>query len=234
VSLSKLKNAENLLDFFRLPMSRQAYNELLELQPYLANIALSSENEKDSWSFIWGQQNYSSSKYYNLQFSSIQPNRTVVWIWETKCVPKIKFFAWLLLNDRLNTRNMLRRRNKVLVDGYNCVLCHEGAEETLEHLFFDCPSATCRWLALGINWATNSNVHQKIYIARQAFVEPFFMEIFLIGAWCIWNERNDLIFNKKQPSLASWMDSFKLLVYNHFCRIKSSFHISLLSWLSTL
>jgi hypothetical protein len=129
---------------------------------------------------------------------------------------------------------MLRRRNKVLVDGYNCVLCHEGAEETLEHLFFDCPSAACRWLALGINWATNSNVHQKIYIARQAFVEPFFMEIFLIGAWCIWNERNDLIFNKKQPSLASWMDSFKLLVYNHFCRIKSSFHISLLSWLSTL
>jgi hypothetical protein len=144
VSLSKIKNAENLLDFFRLPMSRQAYNELLELQHYLANIALSSENEKDSWSFIWGQQKYSSSKYYNFQFSSIQPNRTVVWIWETKCVPKIKFFAWLLLNDRLNTRNILRRRNKVLEDGYNCVLCHEEAEETLVHLFFDCPSATCR------------------------------------------------------------------------------------------
>jgi hypothetical protein len=35
-------------------------------------------NEKDSWSFIWGQQKYSSSKYYNLQFSTIQPNRTVV------------------------------------------------------------------------------------------------------------------------------------------------------------
>jgi hypothetical protein len=234
VSLSKIKNAENLLDFFRLPMSRQAYNEFLELQHYLANIALSSENEKDSWSFIWGQQKYSSSKYYNFQFSSIQPNRTVVWIWETKCVPKIKFFAWLLLNDRLNTRNILKRRNKVLEDGYNCVLCHEEVEETLVHLFFDCPSATCRWLALGINWATNSNVHQKIYIARQAFVEPFFMEIFLIGAWCIWNERNDLIFNKKQPSLASWKDSFKLLVYNHFCRIKSNFHFSLLSWLSTI
>jgi hypothetical protein len=90
-------------------------------------------------------------------------------------VPKIKFFAWLLLNDRLNTRNILRRRNKVLEDGYNCVLCHEEVEETLEHLFFDCPSATCRWLALGINWASNANVHQKIYIARQAFSKPFFM-----------------------------------------------------------
>jgi hypothetical protein len=117
VSLSKLKNAENLLDFFRLPMTRQAYNEFLELQHCLTNIALNSGNEKDSWSFIWGQQKFSSSKYYNLQFSTIQPNRTIVWIWETKCVPKIKFFAWLLLNDRLNTRNILRRRNKVLEDG---------------------------------------------------------------------------------------------------------------------
>jgi hypothetical protein len=59
-------------------MSRQAYNEFLELQHYLANTALSSGNEKDSWSFIWGQHKYSSSKYYNLQFSTIQPNRTVV------------------------------------------------------------------------------------------------------------------------------------------------------------
>jgi hypothetical protein len=38
VSLSKLKNAENLLDFFRLPMSRQAYNGFLELQHYLAKL----------------------------------------------------------------------------------------------------------------------------------------------------------------------------------------------------
>jgi hypothetical protein len=66
VSLSKLKNAENLLDFFRLPMTRQAYNEFLELQHCLTNIALNSGNEKDSWSFIWGQQKYSSSKSYNL------------------------------------------------------------------------------------------------------------------------------------------------------------------------
>lgn len=55
----------------------------------------------------------SSSKYYQQQFGHEQSPLTVVWIWKTKCVPKIKFFAWLLLNDRLNTRNMLRRRRNI-------------------------------------------------------------------------------------------------------------------------
>jgi hypothetical protein len=26
-------------------------------------------------------------------------------------------------------------------------------------------------------------------------MQPFFMEIVMIGAWCIWKERNDFIFN---------------------------------------
>jgi len=136
VSLWKLRQSANLIDCFRIPMSRQAYNELLELEQVLASMPYTASEEKDSWSFIWGQQRYSSSKYYRYQFRSIQPHKALIWIWKTKCVPKIKFFTWLLLNDRLNTKNMLRRRNKFLEEGYNCVLCQEGVEETSEHLFF--------------------------------------------------------------------------------------------------
>jgi len=110
------------------------------LQPVLPDV-------NDCWSFIWGYQKYTSNKYYQYQFSSLQPHRSIIWIWKTKCIPKIKFFAWLLLNDRLNTRDMLRRKNKFLEEGYNCVLCPNSMEETIEHLFFDCPSATSRWFA---------------------------------------------------------------------------------------
>jgi len=45
---------------------------------------------------------------------------------------------------------MLRRRNKVLEEGYNCVLCADSLEETIEHLFFDCPSTSVRWFSVGI------------------------------------------------------------------------------------
>lgn len=150
ISLWKLRNAEPLLDYFRIPMTRQAYNEFLELQNELSEMPPAVLDENDRWVFIWGHQSYSSSKFYQYQFRSLQPHRSITWIWKTKCVPKIKFFAWLLLNDRLNTRNILRRRKKFLEEGYNCVLCQDGVEETIEHLFFDCPLAVSRWYALGI------------------------------------------------------------------------------------
>jgi hypothetical protein len=88
----------------------------------------------------------------------------------------------------------LRRRRKFLEDGYTCVLCPKDVEESDEHLSFDCHSAACRWFALGITWNDHLNIHQKIQAAKVDFAQPFFMEIFMICAWCIWNERNDLIF----------------------------------------
>jgi hypothetical protein len=30
--------------------------------------------------------------------------------------------------------------------------------------------------------------------AHLDFGQPFFMEIFLMGAWCLWNQWNDVIF----------------------------------------
>jgi hypothetical protein len=47
---------------------------------------------------------------------------TILWIWKSKCILRVKFFAWLLLNYRLNNKNILRRRRKFLEDGYTCVL----------------------------------------------------------------------------------------------------------------
>jgi len=147
---------------------------------------------------------------------------------------RIKFFSWLLLNDRLNTRNMLRRCNKFLEEGYNCVLCQNSMEETLEHLFFDCPSAVSRWFALGITWDKEANIHEKLQIAKQGFGQPFFMEIFMIGAWCIWNERNAFIFNGKVPNFISWKAAFKKEVTAHLFKIKQCLHQSVLLWLDAL
>lgn len=165
--------------------------------------------------------------------SSIVTPQPIRWIWKSKCVPGIKFFAWLLLNDRLNTRNILRRK-KFLQEGYNCVLCQDSVEETVEHLFFDCPAAVSRWFALGITWADSVDIYQKLIIAREAFPHSFFMEIFMISAHCIWVERNAFIFEAKAPSLSSWKAAFKREVIIHLYRIKPSLHSSVRAWLQSL
>jgi hypothetical protein len=129
---------------------------------------------------------------------------------------------------------MLRRRHKFLEEGYSCVLCQNGMEETIEHLFFDCPSAAARWFVLGIVWDENPSIHEKLYLAKGEFQYPFFIEIFLIGAWCLWNERNAFIFNGEIPRIGSWKTTFKKEVSDHLFRIKQSLHQSVLLWLDAL
>jgi hypothetical protein len=87
-------------------------------------------------------------------------------------------------------------------------MCSEHREETTFHLFFSCRFSKECWNHLGFNWNLASNFHQMMAQARQQWSNPFFMAFFLLGAWLIWKQRNDLIFNNKRPSLASWKRGF--------------------------
>jgi len=71
-------------------------------------------------------------------------------------------------------------------------------------------------------------------LLSKGFHFPFFMEVVMIGAWCIWNERNALIFNGKPPNLSAWKTAFKKEVVDHLCRINSSLHASIRSWRNAL
>jgi hypothetical protein len=55
------------------------------------------------------------------------------WMWKSFVHGRHKLFFWLLLHGRLNTRNLLKRKNMNLQD-YNYVLCSRREEEDLMHL----------------------------------------------------------------------------------------------------
>ena len=55
------------------------------------------------------------------------------WIWKSCCQSKQKFFFWLLLYDRLNTRDLMARKNFYVEDN-SCVLCPNEANEFRMHL----------------------------------------------------------------------------------------------------
>jgi hypothetical protein len=98
------------------------------------------EDAEDHWQPVCGAD-FTSKKFYEYAFNTIEAHPIFRSIWKLKCTAGVKFFAWLLLVDRLNTKIMLTRRH-IQVDNDNlCVICSTGAEETIEHLFFTCPFA---------------------------------------------------------------------------------------------
>jgi hypothetical protein len=157
-----------------------------------------------------------------------------LWIWESRCSNKLKVFTWLLLMDRLNTRNILKRKNfKVRGDNYNCALCQLQREETAFHLFFNCPFSQDCWRHLNIQWNYQINFFATFQQARDLHGSPFFMEVFIIAAWQIWKQRNNFIFNRGRPSFLGWKKEFcaeALLQANRFSEEKSTLFSSLVNY----
>jgi hypothetical protein len=115
------------------------------------------------------------------------------WLWKSSCQHKHKAFFWLLRQDRLSTRNILRRKNFHL-PSYACVLCVHNQEETMEHLFLQCDLARECWALIGLAVSNFPNPYQIFEDFRSQLNVSFFMEIVIIMSWSIWAVRNDVIF----------------------------------------
>jgi hypothetical protein len=98
----------------------------------MAGIALDDSN--DVWTYIGGATRFKSSTAYKKLIGHQEIDPAFRWLWRSFCQPKHKVFCWLLLKDRLSTRNILRRKHMAL-DSYNCEICSMMVEETAEHLF---------------------------------------------------------------------------------------------------
>ena len=140
-SVMNIMTAPDLVCVINLTLPQLAYEELLNMHDLISNIVY-VPNSDDRWTFIWGNDKYSSRKLYSLAFFTVQTPITFSLPWKCQCTPRIKVFAWLMLVDRLNTRVMLRRRNFNIQAGVTCVLCASGLEEDIDHLLFDCSFAT--------------------------------------------------------------------------------------------
>jgi hypothetical protein len=91
----------------------------------------------------------------------------------------IESFFWLLLQNRLNTGAMLRRRQMQL-DSYNCELCLRQNEETLQHLFLRCSFANNCCLHIGAIVPTWLKPERATKHIKRALGVPFATEITMI------------------------------------------------------
>ncbi|GJM91631.1 hypothetical protein PR202_ga08027 [Eleusine coracana subsp. coracana] len=128
-------------------------------------------------------------------------------MWKSCCKSRIKFFFWLLLRDRINTRNLLRRKTRTL-DFYNCELCAQDVEETLLHLFFECSFSQNCWHYLGIHRNLNLQPDAMLLQARENFQSRIFREILMVACWTLWCYRNRVIFDEAPTSFGAWKHLF--------------------------
>ena len=231
MSAAEVYGHPDMLSLFYLPLSEQAFEEFQELSAKMELGPLSLEN--DRWIYSWGTQ-FSAAQYYKHVHQHQDTLPMFKWIWSSSCMLKFKFFAWLLLSDRLNTKDLLQRRHWQVTEDYSCVLCVRNLHEDRMHLFFECQFSQRVWSYLQIDWFSSSDVQTAASAARVGFNKPFFMEVVILACWNIWKQRNGKIFEARRPSFAAWKRDFvhDLSLLGH--RIKYKYHSALMAWIGSL
>lgn len=112
--------------------------------------------------------------------------------------PKHKSFFWLLLQNRLNTRGTMRRRN-VFFESYTCDMYIVQKEETLRHLFIQCNFARNCWNSIGINIPRHLTLKQLIRWLRRKLQVPFHMDAIILMSWSICTTRKKMDFLANRP-----------------------------------
>ncbi|CAM0954816.1 unnamed protein product [Alopecurus aequalis] len=123
-------------------------------------------------------------------------------VWQNFAPSKVKFFAWLLVQGRIQCRANLLHKKIIEAADSGCAICGADAENT-DHIVFSCPFARTFWEAIG-----SPRVHAADEGARSCPLPPAAPEttastLRLLCLWHPWKHRNGVVFNRNSPSLSS-------------------------------
>lgn len=110
----------HLLNTVHLPLSAEAHGQFAQLQEILQQI--DNPQPQDIWVYSWGNPIFSASKTYKTLIGERGAQPIHSWLWRSKCQNKHKVFFWLLIKDRVNTKDVLSRRSMVL-ESTTCEMC---------------------------------------------------------------------------------------------------------------
>jgi hypothetical protein len=103
-----------------MTLSQQAFQEFELLEDICHNVVTTiQEGNQYGWSYICGNNEFSSQKAYKAMIGYQIPPQHFTWLWASSCQAKHKLFFWLLLHDMLTTTNLFRRKHFHL-QSYRC------------------------------------------------------------------------------------------------------------------
>jgi hypothetical protein len=218
---------------WNIPLSDAEEQHLNTLKDLLVGISL-QHGSSDRWRWIPDRIGiFSVKSCYSLlldqrQIEGVEPDRleAIKKLWKNDVPSKVLIFAWRLLLDRLPTRSALHRRGILLnQNDLHCVFCTHLSEE-VSHLFFHCPFSKGVWDSVS-NWigkSVSSNLAGYDHFTR--FGQLFRHQkkgrinhlIWLATTWCIWNLRNQVVFNGATPDASTLFEDIKFYSWLWFSR----------------
>jgi len=148
---------------------------------------------------------YSARSAYQFQFLTSTLSNFNQLIWNTKIPPKIQFFAWLAIQGRCSTADILLKKH--IQCNPICSLCHIHPE-TAVHLLGQCSFSGSIWSVIFGRYVIASRRPSPL----EPSLEQWWLEevtnkskadatklssVIMCTWWRIWKERNNRIFNAK-------------------------------------
>jgi hypothetical protein len=169
---------------------------------------------------------------YKLSFdmSSVAP--FAAFVWGSYAPSKAKFFCWLLVQNKIQSRAALHKKNVLSAANADCAICHAPSEDA-SHIIFNCPFARQFWAAIGVHLA--SVVHVENLHAIPCVVPGKTSSTFAaLCYWNIWKHRNNVAFRGDRPCLRRLVAMCRDDAHLWVKRVPAALLAETSSWLSCL
>jgi hypothetical protein len=180
-------------------LSPRAASELEELHLMLQVVQLTDGADERVCAFEKKDHKLATTMIYRASVRGDQKSPSFNFVWRNHAPPRVRFFAWLLVQNRIQCKVNLAKKN--IVDDATCELCKEHDEDA-DHIVSGCRFARQFWTRIG--WAP-----EDIYPVDRLWetktppgtpekVAPTWI---LLCCWELWKHRHDVVFRKLPPNI---------------------------------
>jgi hypothetical protein len=140
---------------------------------------------------------------YKLCTHGVARDEHVDFVLRNSALSRVRFFAWLLVKGRIQSRSNLLRKGILGKAGSRCPIC-DAPLETQAHIMFECDFARNFWSMLR---AAPVETARPVAAASTFPLHPSAPDrtgstLLLLCLWHLWKHTNGVVFNGLTPSLS--------------------------------
>lgn len=136
---------------WRRRLFRWESEQVEDLENELQEVNLAKDmHDNPRWSFEMNG-NYTIRSFLKATWDQSMVTNIVPSMWLGVAPPKAELFLWVVLQQRINTKEMLKRLNLIQASDALCPFC-EKEEEIVHHLFLHCDFTWNVWTECMVWW----------------------------------------------------------------------------------